>query len=179
MKLDNYTFEQYLQEFQYEFSASELPSRRVLFESELKRIKTHNAGNASWKEGVSKFSVLTAAEKKALYGRSKTRSVNQKDFLQKASPFPEGFTMKHVSELPESVDWRRSGIVNVVKDQGRCGSCWAFASTSVIESHVAKNTGLLFDLSPEQIAMCAPVSISLFYPLSLPFHEPALLVLES
>jgi cathepsin L len=32
----------------------------------------------------------------------------------------------------------------------------AFASTAVIESHVAINSGLLFDLSPEQIAMCAP-----------------------
>ena len=43
-----------------------------------------------------------------------------------------------------------------MKDQGYCGSCWAFASTEVIESHVALASGLLFDLSPEQIAMCAP-----------------------
>lgn len=32
----------------------------------------------------------------------------------------------------------------------------AFASTEVIESHVALASGYLFDLSPEQIAMCAP-----------------------
>ncbi len=43
-----------------------------------------------------------------------------------------------------------------MKDQGYCGSCWAFASTEVIESHVAIASGHLFDLSPEQIAMCAP-----------------------
>jgi len=41
-----------------------------------------------------------------------------------------------------------------VKDQGHCGSCWAFASTATIESHVAKASGLLFDLSVQQIAMC-------------------------
>jgi cathepsin L len=46
--------------------------------------------------------------------------------------------------------------VSAVKDQGHCGSCWAFASTAVIESHVAIASGLLFDLSPEQIAMCSP-----------------------
>jgi cathepsin L len=61
-----------------------------------------------------------------------------------------------VESLPKSVDWRKHGIVSTVKDQGHCGSCWAFASTATIESHVAKNTGLLFDLSPQQIAMCSP-----------------------
>ncbi len=49
-----------------------------------------------------------------------------------------------------------SGVESPVKDQGHCGSCWAFASTAVIESHVALKTGLLFDLSVEQMAMCAP-----------------------
>jgi cathepsin L len=43
-----------------------------------------------------------------------------------------------------------------VKDQGHCGSCWAFASTATVESHVALSTGLLFDLSVQQMAMCAP-----------------------
>lgn len=48
------------------------------------------------------------------------------------------------------------GVVSAVKDQGYCGSCWAFASTAVIESHVAIQTGKLFDLSVQQIAMCSP-----------------------
>jgi len=46
--------------------------------------------------------------------------------------------------------------VSAVKDQGHCGSCWAFASTATVESHVAISTGLLFDLSTQQVAMCAP-----------------------
>jgi len=49
-----------------------------------------------------------------------------------------------------------AGVVSAVKDQGHCGSCWAFASTAVIESHFAIKTGKLFDLSPQQIAMCSP-----------------------
>jgi cathepsin L len=64
--------------------------------------------------------------------------------------------MQPVERLPKFVDWRTKGIVTAVKDQGHCGSCWAFASTAVIESHVAKNSGLLFDLSVQQMAMCAP-----------------------
>ena len=64
--------------------------------------------------------------------------------------------MKPVSELPTEVDWRSSGIVSAVKDQGGCGSCWAFAATATLESHIAKETGLLFSLSPQQIASCSP-----------------------
>jgi C1A family cysteine protease len=42
--------------------------------------------------------------------------------------------------------------MSAVKDQGYCGSCWAFGATAAIESHVALNTGLLFDLSVQQVS---------------------------
>ena len=73
-----------------------------------------------------------------------------------AIPLADTSGNKPLSELPENVDWRNNGIVSAVKDQGQCGSCWAFASTAVMESAVAKATGLLFDLSVQQMAMCAP-----------------------
>ena len=60
-------------------------------------------------------------------------------------------TLKPVGELPTAVDWRKANIVSPVKDQGSCGSCWAFASTAVLESFVAKESGLLFDFSVEQV----------------------------
>ena len=45
--------------------------------------------------------------------------------------------------LPESVDWRTKGVVNPIKSQSACGCCWAFATTSALESHVALATGNL------------------------------------
>lgn len=45
--------------------------------------------------------------------------------------------------LPESVDWRTKGVVNPVKNQLNCGSCWAFANVAAIESAAAIATGNL------------------------------------
>ena len=56
--------------------------------------------------------------------------------------------------LPSYKDWQNEGYVSSVKNQGNCGSCWAFAATATIESmHAIQNYGLL-DLSEEQLMEC-------------------------
>jgi len=59
---------------------------------------------------------------------------------------------------PAKFDWRSSNTVTAVKDQGQCGSCWAFAVTENVESVwvIAKgqNAGQIPPLSPQQIVDC-------------------------
>jgi len=130
----------------------EFAMREGLFLREKLRVVSHNSKNLSWKETLNKFSALTDEEKRKYRGFSKTNSKVGKTTSLSESVKPS----VDIVSLPKNVDWRNEGIVTAVKDQGYCGSCWAFASTATIESHVAKASGLLFDLSVEQTAFCSP-----------------------
>eukprot|EP00751_Fragilariopsis_kerguelensis_P009900 CAMPEP_0170805250 /NCGR_PEP_ID=MMETSP0733-20121128/31263_1 /TAXON_ID=186038 /ORGANISM="Fragilariopsis kerguelensis, Strain L26-C5" /LENGTH=549 /DNA_ID=CAMNT_0011159605 /DNA_START=85 /DNA_END=1734 /DNA_ORIENTATION=+ len=63
---------------------------------------------------------------------------------------------------PKHIDWRDhttalgTPITTPVKNQGGCGSCWAFAAATVLETHLALATGVLFSLSPQAFVSCAP-----------------------
>lgn len=58
-------------------------------------------------------------------------------------------------EIPTSIDWRTKGVVSPIRNQGQCGSCWAFSGTSTLESAYAIKYSKLYDLSEQQSVSCA------------------------
>merc|ERR1712083_74517 len=122
--------------------------RYDIFQANLKKIEEHNKSGASWKKGINQFSDLTEAEFQAMYLGG-----------YKRLPTPAGnFTIasKPAKDLPAEVDWRKQGVVTDVKNQGQCGSCWAFCTTEMIESYAGIATGSTPELSSQQVTSCTP-----------------------
>jgi len=55
---------------------------------------------------------------------------------------------------PDSLDWSAKGATTEVKDQGNCGSCWAYSATEGIEAGLYMTTGQVMKLSNQQIVSC-------------------------
>lgn len=82
--------------------------------------------------------------------------------LMSASPAESGSTafrnLEPVPEskaaLPASYDSRLQGLVTAVRDQGGCGSCWAFGTVSAMEIALRKGGAPLTDLSEQFLISC-------------------------
>ena len=123
--------------------ATERDYRNSVFDANVRKIYRHNTSpNVSWTMAVNKFADLTGAEFKRLY-TSKYYPVNNTVWTPPSSA------------LPASVDWTTEGVVTPVKDQGQCGSCWAFSSTGSIEGAWALKKKMLYNLSEQELVDCS------------------------
>lgn len=66
------------------------------------------------------------------------------------------------STAPAAIDWREEGAVQHVKNQGQCGSCWAFATVAALEGRTAIKSGTLPDISEQQFVSCSPEKYDTF-----------------
>lgn len=133
-------------------SLEEFETRFEIFRSNLHTIIYHNSQKVyNFTLNVNHFTDLTPDEFKETYVNG--LSVNSNRYGCK--PFSASDMNINADNLPVSVDWRKTGAVTSVKDQGQCGSCWAFSSTAATEGAWAIATGNLLDLSEQELVDCA------------------------
>jgi hypothetical protein len=126
-------------------SDKELKIRKEVYDNNVAKIKSHNLAGHSWTMDVNKFADLTSDEFKNMFSLC---SMNPKNKTL-------SFSKSYVSSLPLSIDWTTKNVITPVKNQGQCGSCWAFSTTGSVEGAHAIQTGDLISLSEQQLVDCA------------------------
>lgn len=121
--------------------------RKEIFKATLQRIEAGNAlGDAVF--GLTWTSDRLEHEKHAKGHKKPANFVAVAPVYKKKQPF------MGVS----AINWRTTDAVTPIKNQGQCGSCWAFSATEAIESQLALTGGdeWSIELSPQQITSCTP-----------------------
>jgi C1A family cysteine protease len=142
-------FNSFTQLYKKIYTPEEYDTRFDIFRNNLQLIRTHNQGNASWKMGVNEFTDLTSEEFRMRYLGFK------KPLTSNIPRIVADYSLEDTKNLPKEWDWRTKGVVNPVKNQGQCGSCWAFSAVGALESAWAIKTGKLYSLSEQQLVDCS------------------------
>jgi len=146
-------FEEFKKEFgkQYETAEEEL-KRFNIFKTNSKEILQHNKQELTYTKGINFFSDITEEEFKSTYLGLKR--------LPTSTSSPSQTLSKPIKDLPDEVNWVEAGAVTKIKNQGQCGSCWAFSLTAQVESYAFIASEELIELSTQQVTSCTPNTLS-------------------
>jgi len=123
--------------------------RFQVFKSNVEFIHAENAKGNTYKLGINQLADLTPEEYRKRYLGFKRP---KKDW----GSLPRlGVHAYQGEALAESVDWSMQGAVTAVKNQGECGSCWAFSTTGSLEGVWQIANGQLVSLSEQQLVDCS------------------------
>ncbi|OHT02180.1 Digestive cysteine proteinase 2 [Tritrichomonas foetus] len=128
------------------YTGDEYHFRLGLYLCRTRWINDFNKGQHTFTVGHNKFSTYTPSEYRSLLG------ANPPDISKPAFSRPSDKQNK--INAPDSFDWREKGVINSIRNQGNCRSCWAFSTISSCESSYAIKSGQLLSFSEQNLVDC-------------------------
>ncbi|KAL7132350.1 hypothetical protein ABFS83_12G067900 [Erythranthe nasuta] len=122
-----------------------------VFKANAHYVHNFNKKDMPYKLKLNKFADMTSHEFKSIYAGAK---VKHHRTVQGNVRGNGTFMYENVRTVPLSVDWREKGSVTGVKDQGQCGSCWAFSTVVAVEGINHIKTNNLVSLSEQELVDC-------------------------
>ncbi|CAF1577860.1 unnamed protein product, partial [Adineta ricciae] len=126
---------------------------RAIWEDHVALIKKHNLeadlGLHTYTLGMNKYGDMT--NKEFVKQMNGLRVGSNVSFSGTCDQYVAPRNLKR----PDTVDWRTEGYVTPIKDQGQCGSCWAFSTTGALEGQHFAKTKQLVSLSEQNLVDCS------------------------
>jgi len=140
-----FEFTQFVKDYNKKYDTVEFFKRFENFKVEMNLVREHNAGNHTWTAAINEHSDMTREE----FWLVNTCLFNVKEFKAEVEDWVD-------NRVQDDQDWRKKNAVTPVKNQGSCGSCWAFSTTGTLEGwNVAVQKKPLLDLSEQQLVDCS------------------------
>jgi len=160
VSLNNYAYYAVWRDFKSTHNKSydtteEESARFHVFIDNHRKIETHNseyeAGRKSFQLGMNQFGDMTNEEFRSTMNGYKRELRDQSDSATRGSTF----LVPHNTLIPTEIDWRQKGYVTHVKNQGQCGSCWAFSAVGALEGQHFRKSGTMVELSEQNLVDCS------------------------
>jgi hypothetical protein len=148
-----FLFNKWREEHGVLIAQSEVAQRMRVFADNLEQIARSNAApGKTFTLALNQFAHLTHEEMKPYLGFTGGPSKVNRSFFEL-----DVDELRLGADLPESIDWGDKGGVTPVKNQGSCGSCWAFSTTGALEGAYFVKTGKLVSFSEQELVSCDTV----------------------
>ncbi|OHS94721.1 Pro-cathepsin H [Tritrichomonas foetus] len=135
------------------YTGDEYHFRLGLFLTQQRWANEFNRKGSLFTVGLNKFSAYTPAEQRVLLGVK----ISSQKSLENSGKKSFKLTEQQKKAVPPQLDWRDKNVVNPIKDQGDCGSCWAFSAISTAESAYAIKNNELLSYSEQNLVDCCPL----------------------